>query len=151
MKKDKFKIVETENSEYRYIVEPIGYISITRHIDEVSELLKIRNYKGKVVFDNGLITGNTVGRFVEAYFDGKNFETSSFVTLFDVPEDIRKIADEALEEIKKSITKPPEEPKSTKRGKVADKRERPSKVARKTKEEKKIERKTKEKEETKTE
>jgi len=96
MEKDRFKIVETENSEYRYIVEPVGYISITRHISEISDYLKIRNYKGNVVFDNGLITGNTVGRFVEAYFNGKAFDSSSFKTMFNVPEDIREVADKTF-------------------------------------------------------
>jgi len=100
MEKDRFKIVETENSEYRYIVEPVGYISITRHISEISDYLKIRNYKGNVVFDNGLITGNTVGRFVEAYF-----------------------------EIKRSLIKPPEEPKKAKREKATEKKEKPAKKA----------------------
>ncbi len=134
MKKDKFKIVETNNLEYRYIVEPTLYISITRYLPEIAEFLKIRNYKGKVVFDNGLITGNTVGRFVEAYFNGKTFDPSSFVTMFNVPEDIREIADKVLEEIKASITKPPEEKKPARKAsaKPAEKKEKPQRPARKT-------------------
>lgn len=143
MEKDRFKIVETTNPEYRYIVEPVGYISTTRHISEISDYLKIRNYKGKVVFDNGLITGNTVGRFVEAFFNGKTFDPSSFKTLFNVPEDIRKVADSTLEEIKRSLIKPPEEPKKAKREKATEKRERPAKKA--------VEKKTVKKEEEKKE
>ncbi len=115
MNRDKFKIVETNNPEYRYIIEPTMYISITRYIPEVAEELKTINYKGKVIFDNGLITGNTIGRFVEAYFNGKTFDSSSFITMFNVPEDVKEVADKALEEIKKSLIKPPEEKKSPKK------------------------------------
>ena len=148
--KDKFLIVETTNPEYRYIVEPKGYISITRHISEIAEFLKIRNYKGKVVFDNGLITGDTVGRFVEAYFNGKTFDPSSFITMFNVPEDIKEIADKALEEIKNSITKPPEPPKSAKKtpSKSTEKKERPvRKASAKANQEKKTTEKVEKKEE----
>ncbi|NPA52530.1 MAG: hypothetical protein GXO22_06515 [Aquificae bacterium] len=108
MKKDKFKIIETNHPEYRYIIEPTMYISITRYLPQIAEFLKLRGYKGKVIFDNGLITGDTVGRFIEAYFNGKTFDSSSFITMVEVPPEIKKIADQALEEIKKSITKPPE-------------------------------------------
>lgn len=73
-----FEIFQTEEREFGIVIvmktceAPLGYVS------EISKCLKSFNYKGSVLIDQLLHSGNTGERFIGAMFDGERFESSSF-------------------------------------------------------------------------
>lgn len=74
-----FKIVPLEKELYDAIIFSESYESPLAYLDEVTEEIKKQHMTNvKILFDVLLCMGNTSERFVEAFFDGKEFNLESF-------------------------------------------------------------------------
>lgn len=92
MKRYDFEKIEYD--EYKIMIFSTSYETPLRDITEIS--MELRNYippKAKVVFDLLLNMGNNKERYAEAYFDGNEFNKSSFryITV-DKKSEIRKFS-----------------------------------------------------------
>ncbi|MDD0822344.1 type II toxin-antitoxin system RnlB family antitoxin [Bacillus cereus] len=78
-----------EIEQYPYIVYSVSYISPIEELPDIAEELK-NHFQGKVLFDLLLSNGISSNRFLEAEFDGVTFNYSSFKSLSNVNELIKK-------------------------------------------------------------
>jgi len=77
MKNYKIQKVNT-NIKYEYIIFAINDDSPLEYLQDIEKDLAKKNFKGLVLFDLLLSNGDEYNRYVEAYFNGKSFELSSF-------------------------------------------------------------------------
>jgi len=79
-----YEIKKIENiGEYLFVIFSTSYVSPVEKIMDIEHELK-SHCKGMVLFDLLLSNGISSNRFMEAYFDGKHFNLSSFKTLKQV-------------------------------------------------------------------
>jgi hypothetical protein len=78
MKNYKIQKVNNINIKYEYIIFAINDDSPLEYLQDIEKDLAKKNFKGLVLFDLLLSNGDEYNRYVEAYFDGKFFELSSF-------------------------------------------------------------------------
>ena len=78
MKNYKIQKVNNINNKYEYIIFAINDDSPLEYLQDIEKDLAKKNFKGLVLFDLLLSNGDEYNRYVEAYFDGKFFELSSF-------------------------------------------------------------------------
>ncbi len=74
----KYKIIDTEFSDYKYIVFSLDYSRIEEYVIKVASILQKKSYKGSVLFDLLLSNGGKENRFYSAFFDGFKFDFKSF-------------------------------------------------------------------------
>lgn len=78
-----------ETEQYPYIVYSVSYISPIEELPDIAEELK-NHFQGKVLFDLLLSNGVSSNRFLEAEFDGSAFNYSSFKSLSNVNDLVKK-------------------------------------------------------------
>ena len=78
MKNYKIQKVNNINIKYEYIIFAINDDSPLEYLQDIEKDLAKKNFKGLVLFDLLLSNGDEYNRYVEAYFNGKFFELSSF-------------------------------------------------------------------------
>ena len=78
MKNYKVQKVNNINNKYEYIIFAINDDSPLEYLQDIEKDLAKKNFKGLVLFDLLLSNGDEYNRYVEAYFDEKFFELSSF-------------------------------------------------------------------------
>lgn len=76
-------------SEYPYVILSTSYVSPLDDIMDIEHELQ-PYYKGKILFDLLLTNGVSSNRFIEAEFDGRKFNYSSFKPLNQVDTEIKK-------------------------------------------------------------
>lgn len=85
-----YEIQKVDNPEgYPFVVFSTSYVSPIEGISEIEGELE-NNFRGKVLFDLLLSNGLSSNRFLEADFDGKHFDYTSFKTLLEVNIEVRK-------------------------------------------------------------
>ncbi|APT75035.1 hypothetical protein LN42_00440 [Marinitoga sp. 1137] len=87
-----FKIKKIKNKKYEYLILSISYINPFKELDKIEKKLKMKDYKGYVLFDLYLSHANNDYRFAEGYFDGEKFVKSKFKWLSEIDENIKKIS-----------------------------------------------------------
>jgi len=74
-----FEIEHLKSSEYTFVIFSTSFETPFACLDEITaELIEKNLCHTKVLFDLLLSIGNTSERFVEASFDGQQFDRSSF-------------------------------------------------------------------------
>lgn len=74
-----FKIVSLEQQPYDAVIFSVSYDSPLAYLNEVADEIRKNHFKNaKILFDVLLSIGNTTERFIEATFDGEQFNLNSF-------------------------------------------------------------------------
>ncbi|MGG0569098.1 type II toxin-antitoxin system RnlB family antitoxin [Priestia megaterium] len=80
---------------YSHVIYSTSHVNPVKELKEIAEDLKSHfEVKGKVLFDLLLSNGVSSNRFLEAEFDGLAFNRSSFKSLNDVNQLIKKESSE---------------------------------------------------------
>ena|GEM_PF-1217708 len=82
-----FEIGIVDKKKKQAFVYSTNYLRLEEYINDVALLLRVKSFKGKVVFDLLLSNGSAFNRFIEVFFDGSNFEIRTS-KVFDANENI---------------------------------------------------------------
>lgn len=86
------KVCKVDDSEVAVITAVADYHPM-QHLKDLSAELKSINYRGFVVFDLLVFNGQSDNRFVTLVFNGQSFDRSSFKTLSNIDQRIKKNQD----------------------------------------------------------
>lgn len=75
--------------EYPFVIFSTSYVSPIETIMDIEQDLEAL-FKGKVLFDLLLSNGVSSNRYLEANFDGKQFDYSSFRSINEIDTEIKK-------------------------------------------------------------
>ena len=73
-----FNIIDIENEEFNILILMMTCDSPFDYITEIAEQLNNKQFKGSVIIDEMLHSGNSDERFITGYFDGVAFDENSF-------------------------------------------------------------------------
>lgn len=85
-----YEIQKNSNiEEYSFVIFSTSYVSPIERLREIEKELNSL-FEGKVLFDLLLSNGVSSNRYVEAFFNGHNFEYTSFKSLSNVKIELKK-------------------------------------------------------------
>lgn len=85
-----YEIQKNSNiEEYSFVIFSTSYVSPIERLREIEKELNSL-FKGKVLFDLLLSNGVSSNRYVEAVFNGQNFEYTSFKSLINVEMQLKR-------------------------------------------------------------
>ncbi|MFA4132530.1 MULTISPECIES: type II toxin-antitoxin system RnlB family antitoxin [unclassified Brevibacillus] len=86
-----YEIQKLHDPDYSYLILSTSYVSPIDDLDCIEDHFRT-NYTGKVIFDLLLTNGNVKNRFIEAFFDGIRFDSSSFKIFDRVGSEIKDVS-----------------------------------------------------------
>lgn len=91
MENNKYILQKIENNEFGFLALSIDYSRLDEYIYDIEKELKIKKYKGKVIFD--LLANNGINdRFYFCMFDGKKIVLNTLSAIEDLNSEIEKIS-----------------------------------------------------------
>ncbi len=91
MENNKYILQKIENNEFGFLALSIDYSRLDEYIYDIEKELKIKKYKGKVVFD--LLANNGINdRFYFCMFDGKKIVLNTLSAIENLNIEIEKIS-----------------------------------------------------------
>lgn len=91
MENNKYILQKIENNEFGFLALSIDYSRLDEYIYDIEKELKIKKYKGKVIFD--LLANNGINdRFYFCMFDGKKIVLNTLSAIENLNSEIEKIS-----------------------------------------------------------
>ncbi len=91
MENNKYILQKIENNEFGFLALSIDYSRLDEYIYDIEKELKIKKYKGKVIFD--LLANNGMNdRFYFCMFDGKKIVLNTLSAIENLNSEIEKIS-----------------------------------------------------------
>lgn len=87
-----FEILESPVDDYGFLVLSKNYESITDKFTLISKELNSSGFKGKVMLDYLLSKGSLKERFFEIYFNGKNFDVTTFKLVSNIDKSLEALS-----------------------------------------------------------
>lgn len=92
-----FEILKIDDEKYNMLIIMKTYEAPLKYLDEMAKLLKELQFRGIVLIDELMHSGNNNDRFIKGYFDGENFDDNAFsFEIIDRRDEIRKYSSELL-------------------------------------------------------
>jgi hypothetical protein len=92
-----FEILEMNDEKYSMLVVMKTYEAPFLFLDEIAEILKEQQFRGAILIDELMHSGNNEERFIKGFFDGENFDNNEFsFEVIDRRSEVRKYSCELL-------------------------------------------------------
>ncbi|NRB39200.1 MAG: type II toxin-antitoxin system RnlB family antitoxin [Pseudomonadales bacterium] len=91
---DHYRLLKVEADECAYVSMSTDFARPDDYLEDLGKDLFKRQVKGKILFDLLLCNGMKNGRFFIAYFDGRKFESNSFLELSDITPELKSATSE---------------------------------------------------------
>ncbi|HBE78000.1 MAG TPA: hypothetical protein DDW65_09510 [Firmicutes bacterium] len=92
-----FEILRTDNEKYNMLIIMKTYEAPLKYLDAMTKLLKEQHFRGVVLIDELMHSGNNNDRFIKGFFDGEKFDKNAFsFEIVDRRNEIRKYFCELL-------------------------------------------------------
>jgi predicted AAA+ superfamily ATPase len=92
-----FEILTTDNEKYNILIIMKTYEAPLNYLDEIAKKLRELQFRGVVLIDELMHSGNNNDRFIKGFFDGENFDKNAFsFEMVDRRNEIRKYSCDLL-------------------------------------------------------
>ncbi len=89
---ENYKLKPLSDGAFAYVSFSLSAVGLDHYFTQLQSTLTstVKDYRGRVLFDQLLSHGVKEGRFVSMYFDGNKFDTGSFKIETKLPTSVRQ-------------------------------------------------------------